>query len=221
MAKPVRAFATLAVPVLVATLACSAGGGGGGGEPVVEDSGALFSDDFSDSGSGWDQVQADEGVTDYENGAYRIFVDQAQHDYWANPGQSFGDVRVEVDATKIGGPDDNDFGVICRSSNNDQDFYAFQISSDGYYAIVKFYEGGFDTLGSDGMLQSDAINLGSATNHIRADCVGDTLTLYVNGTQVHSVTDSEYGHGDVGLLAGTFEEAGTDIAFDDFVVREP
>jgi hypothetical protein len=215
MAKPVRAFALFFVPLVLLTLACSSIGG------AAEEPGVLFSDDFSDVNSGWDRVQADEGVTDYENGAYRIFVDAAQHDYWANPGQSFGDVRVEVDATKIGGPDNNDFGVICRSQADDQEFYVFQIRSDGFYGIVKYAGDDFEFLGSDGYLASDAVNLGASSNHIRADCVGDTLTLYVNGTQLHSVTDSSYASGDVGLLAGTFDEAGTDIAFDDFVVREP
>jgi hypothetical protein len=217
MAKSARAFAVFIVPLVLLTLACSAVGGGA--EPT-EQAGVLFSDDFSDPDSGWDRVQSDEGVTDYENSAYRIFVDQSQHDYWANPGRSFGDVQVEVDATKIGGPDDNDFGLICRYQDV-ENFYAFLVSSDGYYAILKYSGGGSESLGSDGMLQTDELNLGAATNHIRADCIGNTLTLYANGSQLHSTTDSEFSSGDVGLIAGTFDEPGTDISFDDFVVLEP
>jgi hypothetical protein len=47
------------------------------------------------------------------------------------------------------------------------------------------------------------------------------LTLYVNGDQVYSVEDASYASGDVGLIAGTFEETGADIRFDNFTVREP
>jgi hypothetical protein len=155
MAKSVRSFAVLLVPLLLVTLACSALGGPqiNASTLVPEQIGAnvLYSDDFSDPDSGWDRVQAEEGVTDYENGQYRIFVDQAQHDYWANPGQSFTDVQVEADATKIGGPDDNDFGLICRYQDV-ENFYAFLISSDGFYAIMKYSDGGSETIGSDGML---------------------------------------------------------------------
>jgi hypothetical protein len=218
MAKPLRSFALFLVPLLVLTLACSALGGpeiSAPGDPSV-----LFSDDFSDPDSGWDRVQADEGVTDYDNGQYRIFVDQSQHDYWANPGLSFTDVQVEADATKIGGPDDNDFGLVCRYQDT-ENFYAFLISSDGYYSIMKYSGGSSETLGADAMLSTDAVIQGDSTNHLRADCIGDSLTLYANGERLHAVTDSAFSSGDVGLIAGTFDEPGADIAFDDFVVLQP
>lgn len=216
MAKPIGKTALFALPLVALSLACSALGGPSG--PPEE--GVLFRDDFSDPSSGWDRVQADEGVTDYASGEYRILVQQTQHDYWANPGRSFGDVRVEVDARKGGGPDDNDFGVICRYQDTNN-FYAFLISSDGYYAILKYSGGSSETLGTDGMASTDAVNLGDSTNHIRADCVGSTLTLYANGTMIHSTSDSTFSSGDVGLIAGTFDEPGTDVYFDNFVVYQP
>jgi len=33
--------------------------------------------------------------------------------------------------------------------------------------------------------------------------------------------DTDFASGDAGLLAGTFDTAGTDILFDDFVVSAP
>lgn len=182
----------------------------------------LFEDDFSDTSSGWDQKNSDTGITDYSGGSYRILVNQTRYDAWANPGQSFtGDVSVEVDATKNGGPDDNDLGVICRYQDVDN-FYVFEISSDGYAVIGKMTAGNsIEYISSDKMESTDAIHQGIATNHIRADCIGDTLTLYVNGAQVATVTDTDHTSGDVGLMAGTFDTAGADILFDNFVVRAP
>ena len=58
-------------------------------------------------------------------------------------------------------------------------------------------------------------------NHIRADCIGNELTLYVNGQQVATATDSEFTGGDIGVIAGTFSTPGTDIHFDNFVVTRP
>jgi hypothetical protein len=67
-----------------------------------------------------------------------------------------------------------------------------------------------------------AVNQGAATNHIRADCIGDTLTLYVNGTQVYLVTDSTFGSGGyAGLLARANGTSGVDILFSNFVVSKP
>ena len=188
-----------------------------GGDPSAV---VLFSDDFSDPNSGWDRVVADEGTTDYEGGYYRILVNQPQHDYWANPGRTFGDVRIEVEATKAGGPDDNDFGLICRYQDAGN-FYAFLISSDGYSGIMKVTDRTSEILGNENLMETDAIQQGASTNRIRGDCIGATLTLYVNGQQVHSVTDTAFGSGDVGLLAGTYAESGTDIHFDNFFVYQP
>ncbi len=36
-----------------------------------------------------------------------------------------------------------------------------------------------------------------------------------------SVTDTSFTHGDIGLMAGTFDQPNVTIAFDNFVVREP
>ena len=68
---------------------------------------------------------------------------------------------------------------------------------------------------------SESIHTGNLTNAIRADCIGSSLTLYANNTQLISVEDSSLVSGDVGLLAGTFDILGTDIHFDNFVIRKP
>ncbi len=184
----------------------------------------LFRDDFSDPDSGWDRASADDGsMTDYVDGHYRILVNDTQADIWANPGQYFtGDIVVEVDAVKNGGPDDNDFGVLCRYQDVDN-YYAFFISSDGYVGIGRVLNGEQSMLTDDGkMFQSDAVAQGSgALNHITAKCIGDRLTLIVNGKKVLTVHDSTFTDGDVGLIAGTYDEPGTDILFDNLVVHRP
>jgi len=181
----------------------------------------LFYDDFSDPNSGWDQVDETDYSTNYYQNAYRIRVNTDMTDSWANPGgHNFGDVIIEADATKNGGPDDNDFGLICRYLDIDRYYYAI-ISSDGYYGISKSTSESTTILGGDSLVYSDAINQGFATNHIRFDCVGDSLTLSINGQVLDQQTDGEYTSGNVGLLAGTYDTPGTDILFDNFGVYAP
>jgi hypothetical protein len=136
----------------------------------------------------------------------------------ATPGQSFqNDISIQVDATKAGGPDHNSFGIICRAQDNSNYYYLF-ITSDGYADIIK-RENGEDTLLSvDMQTPSAAIRQGAATNRISADCVGNTLTLSVNGQEIASGTDSSFSSGGTGLLAGTYETPGVDILFDNFTV---
>jgi hypothetical protein len=181
----------------------------------------LFEDDFSSNEGGWQDVFRDKtGISDYDQGGFRILVAEPNFDYWANPGLDFADARLEVETTMIGGPEDNVFGLVCRYADP-ENFYVFLISSDGFYAIAKYTGGEYALIGADLMLESEAIRTGTATNRLRADCVGETLWLFVIGEQLAEATDSDHSTGDVGLIAGTFDVAGTDIIFDYFAILAP
>ena len=181
----------------------------------------LFADGFADPKTGWDTWKDEFGsMVVYQNDGLRILVNTPQFDYWSRPGLDYADVHIEVDAAKVGGPNDNDFGIVCRYQDHDN-FYALLISSDGYYGILKVKEGNYSMVGSEAMEYSEAIQRGDAINHIRADCVSDGLILWVNGQKLSVVRDGDFLHGDVGVIAGTNENAGVDILFDNFVVYNP
>ena len=185
----------------------------------------AFYDDFSSSYSGWDRQSSENIYTDYVGDAFHIAVYREGYTAWSNPGLYFnGDVKVAVEATTISGDADNDFGILCRYSGNPStpNYYFFEISSDGYAVIGKVVNGMPEYLSSDKMMPSNAIiQEVYATNYLEADCIGDQLTFYVNGTQIASATDSSLVDGDVGLDAGTFSAAYTEIAFDNFTVTIP
>ncbi|CAG0983915.1 hypothetical protein ANAEL_01902 [Anaerolineales bacterium] len=180
---------------------------------------ALFQDDFSQTTSGWRRFTTSEGTMDYNASGYRILVSALNTNFWSTPHKDFADVRMEVDAGKLGGPDANRIGLLCRMTGDA--YYFFLISSDGFYGIGVFAGGNGVLLGQSEMQSNDNIKIGMAVNHLRADCIGDTLTFYVNGFNVASVQDSTLKAGDVGLLAGTFDQPGVDIIFDNFVVLKP
>ena len=127
---------------------------------------------------------------------------------------------IVAEATRIGGPEDNNFGLICRYTG-EGNFYFFIVSSDGYFGIGKYLDGDQILIGSDLMQRTDLVLPGEQTNHLRAECIGETLRLFINGTLQYEVSDPDHTHGDVGLIAGTFEEPGTDILFDHFAVLQP
>ena len=178
----------------------------------------LFKDEFDSFLTGWDRVSNDNGIMDYDQGSYRMLVRQPQLNLWSTPKRNFGDVRVETDVLRLAGPDENRAGLICRY--HEGDYYFFIISNDGFYAIGKFIGGNTLLLGQSEMLSSQYI-LTNTINHLRADCIGDELTLFVNFKQIASVQDADFPSGGVGLLAGAFDEAGVDLSFDHFVVMQP
>ncbi len=212
---PRRRWVIAPLTLILVTLACQIFAPGGAQKPGK----VLFADDFANPGSGWNQAATAEGETNYADGAYRILVNGPNMDIWAKANRIFTDVRIEVDAFKVGGDRNNRFGIICRASG--ANFYALMISSDGYYGIGKVKEAIYTLIGMNTMQSSQAIKTGSALNHLRADCIGETLTLYANGQKLAEVQDSDYEAGDVGLIAGTYDKPGTDIRFDDYVVYQP
>jgi hypothetical protein len=186
--------------------------------PAARSGDILYQEAFEDNTTGWHRVANDNGIMDYDQGGYRILVRQPRLNVWSTAEKNFGDVRVEADVIRLYGPDENRMGLMCRYQGGD--YYFFVITNDGYYAIGKFLGGMTLLLGQTEMLPSDVIQKGGM-NHLRADCIGNTLTFYVNFTQIVSVTDGDLASGDVGLLAGSFSEPGVDVMFDQFVVIQP
>lgn len=189
-------------------------------ELVTRPGDTIFQDDFSNPSSGWTRSRSQTGIMDYDQGSYRILVLATQYDLWSVPGQEFQDTRVEVDATRMEGPLQNRYGLIC-GFQGPRNFTFFIISSDGYYAIGGVRNGERRLIGQAMMAHSAAIVPGNGTNHLRLDCVGRTLTAYVNGQPVAATQQDQSVEGDVGLLAGTFATPGVDVAFHHFVVIRP
>ncbi len=180
----------------------------------------LFADDFSSPTSGWDRMQyGQDGIMDYDGGGYRMLVNALQANFWSTPHKDFADVRLEVDAGKLAGPDRNRMGRICRSDGSN--YYFFIIGSDGYYGVGLYKDKQAALLGQTAMQPSTDIKTGAAVNHLRFDCAGSTLSAYVNGVGVSQVQDATLRHGDVGLLAGTFDQPGVDVVFDNFAALAP
>lgn len=180
----------------------------------------LFQDGFDNPPSGWGTWSRGGATVDYHGGGLRILVSEAQSDYWSVAGQKFSDASITVEAIKMDGPDDNDFGIICRYQDK-ENFYMLVISSDGYYGIAKMKGGQHSLIGADQLQYSDVIARGQAVNRLRADCVGSKLALYANGQKLADAEDVDFPSGDVGLIAGAYDTQGVDILFDNFVVMKP
>ena len=179
----------------------------------------LFQDDFSNPDTGWSRIDDRDGFLGYVNGGYRIFIAPAGRLQFVFNGVDHTDMRVEVDATRIGGPDDNAYGLACRVRDSDN-FYFAVIGSDDFYAIAKLRNDQLTVL-DRGLQSGGIIRRGSGTNRIRFDCVGSTMTLYVNGRKLAEGRDSDIVVGRIGLVAASFNERGVDILFDNLSVLSP
>jgi hypothetical protein len=201
------------------SVGCQAGSILPGGEKQAQKGAVLFKDDFSNPGSGWDTWSNAGADVSYADGALRFVVNDTQYDYWSRPGKRFSDVRIAVEARLVDGPSDNDYGIICRYKDQNN-FYAFLISSDGYSGILKVKDGSYTLISGDTMTFHDEIRKGNSINYLGADCSGSSLNLYANGSQLASVQDTDFPSGEVGLLVGSYNQPGVEIRFDNFVVTK-
>ncbi|HTX92831.1 MAG TPA: hypothetical protein VMC09_16595 [Anaerolineales bacterium] len=201
--------------LLIWTSACSS--------QVAPPANALFFDDFKQASSNWPRIQNDAGISDFANGYYHIFVKDPGTLILAKLDKVFqADVSIEVDARKLGGTDDNYYGILCHYQDPDN-YYMLLITSDGYSGIA-MRQGGLDSMISPALkfLKMNGIKTGRGVNHIRADCVGDKMALFVNGKQVSLAYSKSITGGSTGLVVRSGMYLGdTDVRFDNFTVLPP
>lgn len=219
--NPQKQFKKLFLAVLISFAAIACGLENilpGGGNDSLEN-GVIFFDDFSDPESGWERsIQG--GIKDYYNGVYQIKVDSPNYYSWSVAHQSIGDSRISVKLAFLGEADVAEMGIICRYVDSGN-FYYFSVRSDGYYGLFKRQENNEYFLVMDGYQPSPVINQGIASNLVEAECVGDRLSLFVNGQHLISVNDSSFPLGDVGLIVGAYDQPNVNVYFEYFKVVSP
>lgn len=220
----------LAIAALaLAMLACNAvtGGGNGGTDPTgataTPSPQVILSDDFSSAqwGTGTD---ADSSV-EYANNALQMIVYTKNYFVWSTPNdQDYNNVHLEVTAINNGTDSTTAFGLMCHQQTGaESSFYYFAMTPAGEYAIAKATAGQSDVFltNNDQWASSDAIAKDAASYRIGADCGNGTLTLYVDGQQIASVSDASYTTGGIAVFTWSGEEAtSTDVSFDDFLMTQ-
>jgi hypothetical protein len=234
--KIILAIASLGL----ATLACQALTGGGDNNtpvapidtnvPVLPTSttsstgDVILSDDFSSDrwGTGTDTNSA----VEYANEALQMIVYTKNYFVWSTPNdQDYQNVHMEVTVLNNGTDSTTAFGLMCNQQPGvDNSFYYFAVTAAGQYAIAKAEEGADADIfltNNDEWANSDLIAKDASSYRVGADCGNGTLTLYVEGQQIASVSDSSYTNGGVAVFTWSGEEATTtDVSFDDFEMRE-
>lgn len=197
--------------LVLASLACSLPG-----------SGALLEDDFSGSDVTWGTGTDADSSVEYSNGMLNFVVNKDLYFVWSTPNsEDYENIHIEVTAINNSADSAGAFGIICNLQITNTSYY-FAVTGAGEYAIGRYTFAGDTLLTNDGQWSKSSMIASDADSYrIGADCGNNTLTLYVDGQQVDSVSDSTYTSGNVGAFAWSGEQLnGTDVSFDDFVVTK-
>ena len=180
----------------------------------------LFSDDLSQWRSEWQSVyDYSDGKTFYSGGSLHIRdIDPPTASMYHTLNKNFNDFILDVDIKAVAGIIDNWQGVSVRRQDEDN-YYDFSISADGYYTILKLENSITKNL-IGGPTPSSYINKGiGATNHIQVEANKNTLSLSVNGHHLSTVTDNAFKEGTVLLKANSKpSNSFTEVAFSNLVI---
>jgi serine/threonine protein kinase len=184
----------------------------------ITGSSTLFFDDFSDPNSGWKDDTWDSGFLSYgTDGKYHVGVTKENWLTYATPGLDLSDVIITVDFTPVSTNQDGSYGVYCRRVD-DNNGYMFEFSQKGSFRILKRQNGEYVYLSE--FAEASPIPLPPEGGVITASCLGNELSLYINGILLQQLTDDTFGNGDVGVFVSTWGGA-LEIAFDNFTVQAP
>ncbi len=165
-----------------------------------------------DTPQAWEDYASPSGAELHvENGVYRAYTPTTGY-LWGLNDQEHTNVVAQVEVTPLTIYTDVGAGIVCRADeSNNGDGYYFMINPNGYYSIQIGRGDGFIPLVD--WQPSRAVRTGIDRNTIRAVCLDDQLSMYVNDQLVATTSDTTYQSGYAGLAvaAGNFS---VDMTFD-------
>jgi len=109
--------------------------------------------------------------------------------YMYNP-YTYSDVSLTLNAENRG-RNNNNISLVCRMNQEGTGWYEFSVESGGVWYLYAVDNGEYNVLDNGG---TQALKQGREVNEYKMDCVGDEITMYVNGSEIKTVKDSTYGY---------------------------
>ena len=198
---------------LFALAACDAPG------PTAVPGDTIFSDDFSQDSGLWETF--DEGGSAsaaISDGRMVITVNTPSTVGFTFAAINVSDFKLMVTSTQLSGSLANGYGVIYHYLD-ENNFYRFDISGDGQWALSRRQNEQWIPIVT--LTPSPAIHTGYEANRLQIVVRGSNFEFYANDTLLGTVSDSNLTLGRIGLFASTFDEASTQVAFDDLKIVNP
>jgi hypothetical protein len=203
----------------------------------------LYTASFDATQDDWEtysgrlDVSIDGGVLRVENG-------QSDSYAFSVADQHYADLDLRGRAVGAAGPLNNGYGVVFRYQNP-QNFYAFLVSSDGYYSVMRAVND--DQRWLSNWIDTPLVNQGiGVVNRLRVVASGDEFRFWINGepalvcipnnpdaestyvmgtcvegTMLDVLRESSLASGQIGVVALTFGEPDVVAEFDDVVIYSP
>lgn len=173
-----------------------------------------------DSKGTWGTGSEADVTGDVSGGVYDMTVDAESGIFWATANQKLGYGTYRLEVTQVDGPIDNGYGMMFLMDTDENNFYLFEISGDGFVWIGRCMDrcnADIVPLVEDGWFPSDAVKTGvGVTNVLRVEASEEVMRFYVNDQLVGEGSDTVLTEGDIGVAVETYGTGGVQIHFDNF-----
>ncbi len=187
---------------------------------AIPTSNALLKDDFSSKN--WGILNETDDVVKYDGQALRMKIFKKNWFVWSTPNsKTYKNVHTEITVTNNDGESTTAFGIMCDQQETASDYYYLAVTPGGEYVIALAAGDKADVFltNNNKWGSSDLIKHNASSYRVGADCNNGTLTLYVDGQRIDSVSDNTYGNGSIGVFAWSGENvSNADVSFDDFII---
>ena len=155
------------------------------------------------------------GMFTFARGRYVIQATRPNALVWSTFGGSYQDVTVAVDVAFDPKIDTTAAGIMFHN-RDDQHFYLFSVSNDGFYALDLHDESGWKSLIE--WTRWPEIDTHGGNNRLQVSTQRDSIKLYLNGKLLTETSDTTIPDGRLGLAVNSFEHSAAAVSFGDLRV---
>lgn len=203
----------------------------------------LYAASFDSVQDDW-EVYAGRLDASIRDGVLRVENGQTDSYAFSVAAARYRDIDLRAKTVGAAGPLNNGYGVIFRYQNP-QNFYAFLVSSDGYYSVLRAADGDQHWLSN--WVDTALVNQGiGAENRLRVIATGDVFRFAINeqpvqvciptdpaaestyvmgscieGAMQDALQDALLAEGQIGVITLSFAEPDVVAEFDNIVVFSP
>lgn len=199
-------------------------------EPIVIETGPWYRDEFDTNLDNWSVFYfTDASDTEYEDET-EVYIDNPgvwfdinlpdTYIYLFNENYTYEDVAVELEVENTGPHNSQYINLVCRYTP-DEGWYEFSVAASGMVQLWRYsFDDGYILIEEGG---SSKIKQGNETNDFKITCIGNKLSLFINGDlwQKKAFVDSNYREGYIGISAGTMNVIPIQVVFNWVEVSEP
>jgi hypothetical protein len=205
----------------------------------------LYAASFDENTDDWQQFDDGQLSAQVADGALILQNDVAGRYAFSVARPRYADFDLRVEATAVSGPLNNGYGVLFRYRDA-SNYYAFLVSSDGFYRLSRVVAGSERILSE--WVDTPVVTQGfERVQRLRVVALGDQFRFFVNdtpvqlcipndasavstyrsglgcigGTMQDVLTDGSIVDGQVGVVAVTLSEPNVVVRFDNVLVWSP